>query len=336
MSGSILSSNSELFSSNELTRRTKSIFKNSGCDFDFLSSYDFNICIQRINHSRIFLESYKYFDSTILKGNEYAFYLNPLFQLVNDGIEFNQTIKESIQQRKLKNVNSLSGFTREEMARYLEPIFGLKEEPFVNLTQIKKILNDFYSYFPRYPEKMQLDFIDKVINEYAKKYSFKHFFTILIQILTEEFYVSPIIHIAELFSEKNRAYVYSFEENNPINGYPKWYGVIHGDQIPFIFGIPLKKENINIFSAEQRHLSKQIITYWTNFVKFGDPNGNLLLNQTNQTNWSPLLHRSKGNLSIYNFKSNMILSRTSTRSPSQFTYQEIKRNLNFWKKFENL
>ena len=49
-----------------------------------------------------------------------------------------------------------------------------------------------------------------------------------------------------------------------------WLGVIHGDQMPFILGIPLVS-NKN-FSSSERTFSKTLISYWSSFIKYDDPN----------------------------------------------------------------
>jgi len=44
-------------------------------------------------------------------------------------------------------------------------------------------------------------------------------------------------------------------------------GVMHGDEIMFVFGDALKRFTSNNYSLEDRQLSQQMMTYWTNFAK---------------------------------------------------------------------
>ena len=323
-SGSVLASNAELFSSAELTKRSKSVFNNSGCDFERLQLSDFETCIQKINESVIFEQSDRYFNNVILKGDPYAFYLNPLFQLVVDGIEFKEPIKESIRNKRFKNVNTLSGFNSEEYSGFLKSILGLKDQPVINLTEIRKVLNDFYPYFPRYPDKPSVNFTDNVINLYTKNSSITDYFKTLIQILSEEFYICPQIHLAQIYSESNEAYVFSFERINPSNGLPKWYGAVHGSEMPYVYGSPLAKTNALIFSDNDRELSKKMIFYWTNFVKYGNPNGNSTKQYTDPY-WPPM---SK-------IQNHIIMDNTTVRIATSFTYQGNLRQLDFWRTYEN-
>ncbi|CAB0008422.1 unnamed protein product [Nesidiocoris tenuis] len=55
--------------------------------------------------------------------------------------------------------------------------------------------------------------------------------------------------------------------NNP---WPSWTGVMHGDEINYIFGEPLNvAKNYQPWEAD---LSKRIMNYWANFAKTGNPN----------------------------------------------------------------
>lgn len=49
--------------------------------------------------------------------------------------------------------------------------------------------------------------------------------------------------------------------------WPEWMGVLHGDEIMFIFGETLKPKSN--FSHADKRLSARMMTYWTNFAKTG-------------------------------------------------------------------
>jgi len=62
-------------------------------------------------------------------------------------------------------------------------------------------------------------------------------------------------------------YAYYFTERYRSNPWPEWMGVLHGDEIFFVFGEPFKcRDN---FTDAERALSRQMIAYWTNFAKTG-------------------------------------------------------------------
>jgi acetylcholinesterase len=52
--------------------------------------------------------------------------------------------------------------------------------------------------------------------------------------------------------------------NNP---WPKWTGVMHADEISYIFGEPL--DPTKSYTHEEIQLSRRIMRYWANFAKTG-------------------------------------------------------------------
>ena len=62
-------------------------------------------------------------------------------------------------------------------------------------------------------------------------------------------------------------YIYIFFWIFFIDPWPTWSGSKHGDELEFTFGLPLKKPKE--YSAQEIKFTRDIITYWTNFVKNG-------------------------------------------------------------------
>ena len=80
---------------------------------------------------------------------------------------------------------------------------------------------------------------------------------------------------ARLESEKgkHKAYLYYFDQHPD---YPKdspqyGYGSPHGQEVAYVFE-HLGRSNPNVTKADRR-ISEDMATYWTNFAKYGDPNG---------------------------------------------------------------
>ncbi|KAL7668482.1 hypothetical protein ACOME3_009184 [Neoechinorhynchus agilis] len=53
-----------------------------------------------------------------------------------------------------------------------------------------------------------------------------------------------------------------------VEAWPKWMGVLHADEILFIFGDPFSS-NIRHYTDEEIRLSRSLMRYWTNFAKSG-------------------------------------------------------------------
>ena len=65
----------------------------------------------------------------------------------------------------------------------------------------------------------------------------------------------------------NPVYYYRFLDRDSTSPWPDWMGVLHGDEIFYIFGMPLKAEEG--YTEAEVTLSRQVMSYWANFAKTG-------------------------------------------------------------------
>ncbi|CAH1800626.1 unnamed protein product [Owenia fusiformis] len=87
-------------------------------------------------------------------------------------------------------------------------------------------------------------------------------------------FICPTINLAQDFSASNSGntvYMYYLSHRASNEVWPEWMGTIHGADIQWIFGLPLDKSRG--YTKEEEVLSKDIMTYWSNFAKTGNPNG---------------------------------------------------------------
>ena len=77
-----------------------------------------------------------------------------------------------------------------------------------------------------------------------------------------------ILEFANFYLTTNPdVYLYNFNHISSANPWPAWMGVMHGYEIDHVFGAP---QNASLgYSPQERQLSSQMITYWTNFAKTG-------------------------------------------------------------------
>ncbi len=68
------------------------------------------------------------------------------------------------------------------------------------------------------------------------------------------------------------AYRYHFELAAPVSKYVKFSTAFHSDEIEYVFGTLDTREDA-VWRPEDRLLSEQMMSYWTNFARTGDPNG---------------------------------------------------------------
>ncbi|XP_051580599.1 acetylcholinesterase-like [Myxocyprinus asiaticus] len=87
----------------------------------------------------------------------------------------------------------------------------------------------------------------------------------------DRYFSCPSLDFARRYVEHGGSVrLYLFHHRSGFNPWPQWMGVMHGDEIPFVFGIPLNKTFG--FSEEEKTMSQRIMEHWSNFARVGDPN----------------------------------------------------------------
>lgn len=64
------------------------------------------------------------------------------------------------------------------------------------------------------------------------------------------------------------AYYYYFNHNSSMKGWGAWTGTMHGDEIDYVFGGPLRKSG---YTSDEKRLSLHMIQIWTAFARNGEP-----------------------------------------------------------------
>jgi para-nitrobenzyl esterase len=74
---------------------------------------------------------------------------------------------------------------------------------------------------------------------------------------------------------KHKAYLYYFDQHPdyPVGSPEEGHGAPHGRDLPYVFGHLKELWGGEIATDADRRASDIMATYWTNFVKYGDPNG---------------------------------------------------------------
>ncbi|CAH1797487.1 unnamed protein product [Owenia fusiformis] len=111
---------------------------------------------------------------------------------------------------------------------------------------------------------------------------------------------------AKYQSDFNNTFFYVFSYTPDYSILPVWMGAFHAMDLFPLFGycfindaqdVANETELFNIFdySEEDKQFSDMIIGYWTNFAKYGDPNGN-----SPQNIWKPFTRKERNYLNIGN------------------------------------
>jgi len=81
---------------------------------------------------------------------------------------------------------------------------------------------------------------------------------------------------AQAATGKSPVYRYRFDLVPPPDPErPTRYGAFHSDEIEYVFGVLDSRKGI-AWRPEDYAMSEELMDYWTNFAKTGDPNGSKL------------------------------------------------------------
>ena len=87
---------------------------------------------------------------------------------------------------------------------------------------------------------------------------------------SSDLYAPLMAHIAERFARNNSAYVYYFDIDQPGDD----NGAFHSCDLRYMFGT--LDSSWRSFRDKDKEISKQLLAYLTDFVRSGDPNGDML------------------------------------------------------------
>jgi carboxylesterase type B len=89
-----------------------------------------------------------------------------------------------------------------------------------------------------------------------------------VQLVGDIIFVCPDYVFINEFSASGRVvYYYRFKPRPSSSARSQWTNAIHSDEIGFVFGVPLIKNNDYTF--EEKELSKTMMKVWTKFAKYG-------------------------------------------------------------------
>jgi acetylcholinesterase len=120
--------------------------------------------------------------------------------------------------------------------------------PYVNNIARQAIVFEYTDWLnPEDPLKNR-DALDKMVGDYQ--------------------FTCNVNELAHRYAETgNNVYMYYFQYRSLGNPWPSWTGVMHGDEISYVFGEPLNPAKK--FQPQEIELSRRVMRYWANFAKTG-------------------------------------------------------------------
>ena len=235
------------------------------------------------------IECAKKMDAKILveKSNEY-FYSKASHGVMNFPflpVSTQDLRPTSILAGSYKDVPKMYGFTKENgnfnFAKYLKQYQNLLKAPELDHETFKGLLKEIFYYYPTYPTKSSQATIDSIIDKYTNVQDIDNstINNMILDDATSDFnFICPLQNFFKKFQVTmdddddrpvTRIFIFYFTHRSSASEFPDWLGVMHGDELPFIFGHPFSLQSK--YTSSEKELSRKMIKYWSNFAKSSHP-----------------------------------------------------------------
>ncbi|KAJ8961186.1 hypothetical protein NQ318_008869 [Aromia moschata] len=193
------------------------------------------------------------------------------FVPVIDGAFLDEHPMRALANKNFKKTNILMGSNTEEgyyfIIYYLTELFRKEENVYVNRQEFLRAVTELNPYVNavarqaivfEYTDWLNPD--DPVSNRNA-----------LDKMVGDYHFTCNVNEFAHRYAETgNNVFMYYYKHRTVANPWPSWTGVMHADEINYVFGEPLNPTKS--YTAQEVDLSKRIMRYWANFAKTGNPN----------------------------------------------------------------
>lgn len=260
-------------------------------------------CVQ--NTENIFNASLDAFRQSIEGNLITELYLKTYYTIVIDNELVHNTPEQLLKQGNFKRCPILTGFTANEGSFLIAKsgLLGfktaeLKKQQNISHNDLANFLNEYFAYYPNYPLSISKMVLDLILHEYTKLTTSKddlnlplsliksNYFSDLSKILADQAFVCPAYKFSDALSKYGaNVYLYLYSHRVSSSQWPIWYGAVTGDELAFTFGhtIANNKQKTTIsynpwanpkhlYTNNEKILTKEIIGYWSNFIKFNNPN----------------------------------------------------------------
>ncbi len=238
------------------------------------------------------LEGYKLLDEYM--ANNQLNFESDIFLPAIDNIVFRKSISELAKENSFKKCNIITGYNSDEASKFLLYIYKifstgnwLAEAQSFSYQSFMSSLQKIYKFFPFYPQLSNSDVIKAIVNQYFSTFeqnrtdsvSSVEYIRRLIRIYSDKQYICQAYDIARLYSNVGQnAYVYNYQYyifGGSIPTFLKdYFGIAsNADELIVTSGNSLKEEQTDAETMLNNRFTLDILTYWSNFVKYENPNG---------------------------------------------------------------
>lgn len=202
------------------------------------------------------------------------------FVPIVDGVFLPDSPTYALQNKRFKKTQLLLGSDAQEGTWFLMyeneliDMFSIHTESLISQKNMEQAINTLFTYHPKYPTQLNRFGLDAIMFQYTdwanpedqaiRRDNIAHS-------VGDYHFVCEVNKLADFYAANGqRVYQFWFDHRSSVNPWPKWMGTLHGDEIHFVFGMPLNPELG--YNKKEQELSKRIMRYWSNFAKTGDPN----------------------------------------------------------------
>ena len=248
----------------EAFNRSMVLARDRGCDFnDTLKVIE---CLRRV-------------DPVSLIENEwvtivYGAVRFPMVPIV-DGNFLVESPEKSLNTNNFKKCPVLLGHNTNEASFWLlyfdSDAFPPKGEPNMSQKAFNFHIDELFRYHPFYPRYLNSFGLDAIKFQYrnwlnpddqrANAWN--------IDMAVSDFnFICPVVDMAQHYASAGEdVFYYVFEHRSSVHMWPEWMGVLHADEINFMFGEPLDRSKG--YTEKEIRFAKKVMRYWTNFAKTG-------------------------------------------------------------------
>ena len=250
-----------VISKQEALRRSLLLAKNMGCPSN---GEDVRATIEC-------LRNHKPSELVMKEWNEITFGFTGgigVFVPIVDGAFLDEHPGVAMRKENFKKTNILLGSNKDEgfyfVLYFFSKIFPKEEEVFINREQFLTSIKEAYP-------------LSNTLQRKAIEYEYTNWLKpddpvanrVAVDRITGDWqFTCPVVDFAHRYAQTgNNVYMYHFAEQASNSPWPRWTGVMHADEIAFLFGLPLNVSNG--YNKKEIELSKQMMSYWANFAKTG-------------------------------------------------------------------
>lgn len=227
-------------------------------------------CPHRVTDFRIIVDCLRTINASVLVEKEWVTtgVVDFPFVPVVDGEFLRCRPADCVRDKEFKNTSIIMGSNSEEgyyfIMYYLTELFKNEENVLITRTEFLNAIQDLNPGMNDLAIKaITFEYTDWTNPDDGVKNR-----DALDKIVGDRQFTCNVNEFAHAYAEAgNNVYMYFFTHRSSHNLWPTWAGVLHADEINYIFGEPLNP-NKNYFPGE-KELSKKMMRHWSNFARTG-------------------------------------------------------------------